>query len=181
MVMRHENIPTVAIIVYNGKRLWNPSNIPMYPNYPEYYHQIKLPFICEFIDVGETFNEKDFAEIDNVTAYALLLMKYIFEPKQLKKHYSAARDALLSIPKEECTRLIQQTLVYLTKYTKTEERAEFMDYVTFKDVFSEPSLYDVLEEEYINAHKDEWKAEGVAEGKAEGRLEGKKNAIVENC
>lgn len=47
-----------------------------------------------------------------------------------------------------------------------------MDYVTHRDVYGEPSLYEVLEKEYVDAHKDAWKAEGVQAGIQEGLQQG---------
>ncbi len=43
-----------------------------------------------------------------------------------------------------------------------------MDYVTHQDVYGTPSLYDVLEKEYVDAHKDEWREEGIKEGIEKG-------------
>ena len=42
------NIPTVAIIVYNGAEKWNPLEKPLFKDYPAYFHKIGLPFIVEF-------------------------------------------------------------------------------------------------------------------------------------
>ena len=119
MVLKQENIPTVVLIIYNGELEWNPKKEPMFPDYPPYYHQIGLPFICEFIDVGKAFDEEKTEDLDGATIFALLLMKHAFSPEILKKKYYKARDALLSIPKEERTDLIKKTILYLPNKSKS--------------------------------------------------------------
>ena len=43
MVRNQKNIPTIAIVLYNGKDPWRIEKETMFPNYPEYYHKIGLP------------------------------------------------------------------------------------------------------------------------------------------
>lgn len=54
-----------------------------------------------------------------------------------------------------------------------------MDFVTHRDVYGEPSLYEVLEKEYVDAHKDEWKSEGIKEGVEEGIEKGVNKGLRE--
>lgn len=177
MVIRHDNIPTVAIIVYNGKEAWRPTATPMFSDYPEYYHRIGLPFICEFIDVGQTLSQNAIKSIDAETAFALLMMKYAFEPAGLKDLRDDAHRIFFEIPQKERTSLIRKTMLYLTAVKRPEDKEEFMDFVTHRDVYGEPSLYEVLEKEYVEAHKDEWKAEGVRSGFQEGIEKGIEKGI----
>ena len=55
MFRNQKNIPTVAIVLYNGKDPFRIENEVMYPNYPEYDHKIGLPFLLEVVDVSEIF------------------------------------------------------------------------------------------------------------------------------
>lgn len=45
-------------------------------------------------------------------------------------------------------------------------------------LYGEPSLYEVLEKEYVDAHKDEWKSEGIKEGVEEGIEKGVKKGVA---
>ncbi len=177
MVIRHDNIPTVAIVVYNGKEAWHPTETPIYSDYPEYYHRIGLPFICEFIDVGQALTQHAIKNIDAETAFALLIMKYVFEPEGLKNLRNDAHRIFFEISPKERTSLVRKTMLYLTAVKSPKDKEEFMDFVTHRDVYGEPSLYEVLEKEYVDAHKDEWKAEGVKEGVEKGMEEGLEKGI----
>lgn len=55
MFRNQKNIPTVAIVLYNEKDPFHIEKEVMYPNYPEYYHKIGLPFLLEVVDVSEIF------------------------------------------------------------------------------------------------------------------------------
>ncbi len=179
MVIRHDNIPTVAIILYNGRETWRPTEMPMFSDYPEYYHRISLPFICEFIDVGQALSQNAIKSIDAESAFALLMMKYAFEPEGLKDLRDDAHRIFFEIPQKERTSLVRKTMLYLTAVKRPEDKEEFMDFVTHRDVYGEPSLYEVLEKEYVDAHKDEWKAEGVKAGFQEGMGKGIRKGIQE--
>ncbi len=172
MVIRHDNIPTVAIILYNGREAWRPTEVPMFSDYPEYYHRIGLPFICEFIDAGSVIFRNAVEDIDAETAFALLIMKYAFEPAGLENLRRDAQRVFFEIPQKERAILVRKTMLYLTAVKRPEDKEEFMDYVTHRDVYGEPSLYEVLEKEYVDAHKDAWKAEGVQAGIQEGLQQG---------
>ncbi|SHK70122.1 Putative transposase, YhgA-like, partial [Fibrobacter intestinalis] len=52
MAKNQRNIPTVAIVFYNGRESWNLENKTMFPNYPKYYRNIGLPFRLELVDIG---------------------------------------------------------------------------------------------------------------------------------
>lgn len=70
-------------------------------------------------------------------------------------------------------------MLYLTAVKRPEDKEEFMDFVTHRDVYGEPSLYEVLEKEYVDAHKDEWKSEGIKEGVEEGIEKGVNKGLRE--
>lgn len=82
------------------------------------------------------------------------------------------------IPQKERTTLIRKTMLYLTAVKRPEDKEEFMDFVTHRDVYGEPSLYEVLEKEYVDAHKAKWKSEGIKEGVEEGIEKGVKKGVA---
>ncbi|MFA6624135.1 MAG: hypothetical protein WCS54_08510, partial [Fibrobacteraceae bacterium] len=51
--------PVVAIVIYNGRDAWNPSRLQPYPDYPEYFRDIGLPFKLEFVNVGVEIKSED--------------------------------------------------------------------------------------------------------------------------
>ncbi len=104
--------------------------------------------------------------------------KYAFEPDGLKDLREDAHRIFFEIPQKERTTLIRKTMLYLTAVKRPEDKEEFMDFVTHRDVYGEPSLYEVLEKEYVDAHKAEWKSEGIKEGVEEGIEKGVKKGVA---
>ena len=90
MFRNQKNIPTVAIVLYNGKDLFRIEKEVMYPNYPEYYHKIGLPFLLEVVDVSEIFEDLEIPQISPKIALALVALKYVFNGEKLKKHLKPA-------------------------------------------------------------------------------------------
>ena len=84
MFRKMQNIPTVAIIIYNGTSSWKSFEKAMFPDYPAYFHKIGLPFICEFINVGSSFDTEELASFDPQTAIAIVAMKYAFDGTALE-------------------------------------------------------------------------------------------------
>ena len=85
MVRNQKNIPTVAVVLYNGKDPWHIEKETMFPNYPEYYHKIGLPFLLEIIDVSDIFEDVEIPQISPKIALALVALKYVFNGENLKK------------------------------------------------------------------------------------------------
>ena len=56
----------------------------MFPNYPEYYHRIGLPFILEVVDVSDIFSEDEISNISPKIALALVALKYVFSGENSK-------------------------------------------------------------------------------------------------
>ena len=56
----------------------------MFPNYPEYYHRIGLPFILEVVDISDIFSEDEISKISPKIALALVALKYVFLETNLK-------------------------------------------------------------------------------------------------
>lgn len=148
MVRRQKNIPTVAIVVYNGKDSWKVEKEVMFPNYPEYYHKIGLPFILEVVDVRDIFNENEISQISPKMAVALVALKYIFSGEELKKHLFPTIARLKSIPREEAEDFLAQTYVYLKGWFNDKEREIFkMDFLKCSQVYGYKSIAEAEEEE----------------------------------
>lgn len=88
--------------------------------------------------------------------------KYAFEPDGLKDLREDAHRIFFEIPQKERTTLIRKTMLYLTAVKRPEDKEGFMDFVTHRDVYGEPSLYEVLEKGV---------KKGVAKGLREGKLQ----------
>lgn len=114
MVRNQKNIPTIAIVLYNGLDSWKIEKEVMFPNYPEYYHRIGLPFILEVVDVSDIFSEDEISKISPKIALALVALKYVFSGEKLKKYLKPAIAGLKSLPREEAEDFLIQTFVYLT-------------------------------------------------------------------
>ena len=84
MVRNQKNIPTIAIVLYNGQDSWKFEKQVMFPNYPEYYHKIGLPFILEVVDVSDIFSDDEISKISPKIALALVALKYVFSGDKLK-------------------------------------------------------------------------------------------------
>jgi hypothetical protein len=181
MVLKQDNIPTVALILYNGKRPWDPFAEPMFPDYPEYYHQIKLPMIVEFIDVGKDFDEEQARALDPATVFALIIMKHAFSTEGLEKYYASARNVLMEISQEERIALIQQSLLYLSEILRPTDKEFFMDYVTHQEVFGEPSLYEVLQKEGMEQGLQKGMEKGIEKGMQKGIEEGMAKGLREGA
>lgn len=69
MEQKSPGIPMVAIVVYNGKERWNSLPTP-YPDYPEYFREVGLPFRVEFIDIGTEISAEEYRKvIEEVIVY----------------------------------------------------------------------------------------------------------------
>lgn len=148
MVRRQKNIPTVAIVLYNGKTPWKIDKEVMYPNYPEYYHKIGLPFILEVVDVSDIFNDNEIPQISPKIALALVALKYVFSGDNLKRHLKPAIAGLKSLPREEAEDFLSQTYIYLKAWFKGDAKEQFkMDFLKCSEVYGYKSIAEVEEEE----------------------------------
>ena len=149
MVRDQKNIPTVAIVLYNGKDPWKIGNTVMFPNYPEYYHKIGLPFILELVDVGDIFSDDEISQISPKIALALVALKYVFSGEKLKKFLKPAIAGLKSLPHAEAEEFLSKTYVYLKKWFKGEAKDQFkMDFKKCSEVYGYKSIAEVEEEEF---------------------------------
>ena len=148
MVRNQKNIPTIAIVLYNGKDFWKIEKEVMFPNYPEYYHRIGLPFILEVVDISDIFNEDEISKISPKIALALVALKYVFSGEKLKKYLKPAIAGLKSLPKEEAEDFLAQTFIYLKYWFKGEAQEQFkMDFKKCSEVYGYKSIAEVEEEE----------------------------------
>jgi len=160
MVRNQKNIPTVAIVLYNGKDAWRVKRETMFPNYPEYYHRIGLPFLLEVVDVREIYRDEEIPQISPKIALALVALKYVFTGENLEKHLRAAMAGLKSLPREEAEDFLSQTFIYLKQWFKGDAREQFkMDFLKCSQVYGYKSIAEVEEEEL--AERDREKAKGL--------------------
>ena len=160
MVRNQKNIPTVAVVLYNGKDPWHIEKETMFPNYPEYYHKIGLPFLLEVIDVSDIFEDKEIPQISPKIALALVALKYIFNGEKLKNHLKSAIEGLKSRPREEAEDFLSQTFIYLRQWIKGDAKEQFkMDFKKCSEVYGYKSIAEVEEEELaekIESRDNEW-------------------------
>ena len=155
MVRDQKNIPTVAIVLYNGTESWKIGKTTMFPNYPEYYHKIGLPFILEVVDVSDIFNDEEIPLISPKIALALVALKYVFSEEKLKKYLKPAIAGLKSLPREEAEDFLSKTYVYLKKWFKGDAKEQFkMDFKKCSEVYGYKSIAEVEEEEAIDRVRD---------------------------
>ena len=148
MVRNQKNIPTVAIVLYNGKDPWHFERETMFPNYPEYYHRIGLPFLLEIVDVRDIFKDEEISQISPKIALALVALKYVFTGENLENHLKAAMAGLKSLPREEAEDFLSQTFVYLRKWIKDDVKEQLkMDFKKCSEVYDYKSIAEVEEEE----------------------------------
>ena len=160
MVRNQKNIPTIAIVLYNGQDSWKIEKEVMFPNYPEYYHKIGLPFILEVVDVSDIFSENEISKISPKIALALVALKYVFSGEKLKKYLKPAIAGLKSLPKGEAEDFLAQTFIYLKQWFKGDAREQFrMDFLKCSEVYGYKSIAEVEEEEL--AERDKEKARGL--------------------
>ena len=149
MVRNQKNIPTVAIVIYNGKDPWHIEKEVMYPDYPEYFHKIGLPFILEVVNVNDVFNESEISQISPKMAIALVALKYIFSGDKLKEHLFPIIKRLKSLPPIEAEDFLAQTYVYLKQWINDEDREIFkMDFLKCSQVYGYKSIAEAEEEEF---------------------------------
>ena len=160
MFRNQKNIPTVAIVLYNGKVPWHVEKEVMYPNYPEYYHKIGLPFLLEVVDVSDIFEDEEIPQISPKIALALVALKYVFNGEKLKRHLKAAMAGLTSLPRDEAEDFLSQTFVYLKQWFNGDAKEQFkMDFKKCSEVYGYKSIAEVEEEELaekIAARDRDW-------------------------
>lgn len=119
------NIPTVAIVVYNGDDKWNPFEDPNfnrpYPEYPDYFNRVGYPFVCEFIDVGFEIDAADFMAAD-----PQLVLRYAFQPSE-RSRFLEALQAFKKLGRQGALDFIKEVYVYLRNVIPAKDKENFMD------------------------------------------------------
>ena len=168
MVKTQKNIPTVAIVFYNGRERWNLDVRTMFPDYPAYYHRIGLPFVLELVDIGDSFSTNEIRDISPKIALALVAMKYVFHGEKMQSHLRTAVKMLKELPREEAESFLTQTFLYLKKLLPQEEKEEFqMDFVKTSEAYGYETIAEA-EEKALAAKYEEGVDFGVEKGRDEG-------------
>ena len=160
------NIPTVAIVVYNGDDKWNPFEDPNfnrpYPEYPDYFNRVGYPFVCEFIDVGFEIDAADFMAADPQLVLALVAMRYAFQPSE-RSRFLEALQAFKKLGRQGALDFIKEVYVYLRNVIPAKDKENFMD----------------TEEAYANKGNMSIHEADVEEGREEGRKEEREKIAAE--
>lgn len=137
-----KGIPSVAIILYNGKDNWDP--LKKLQAYPKELQRYLLPFKCILLNVKEVSDESLNGFGARLAAF-ICAMKYIWNPDNSRETFSKVLDRIhRELPKSEALDLLYQMDVYLKGWL----RANFME--AFKMDFVRPNyktVGDVLREE----------------------------------
>ena len=164
MVKTQKNIPTVAIVFYNGRERWNLDVRTMFPDYPAYYHRIGLPFVLELVDIGDSFSTNEIRDISPKIALALVAMKYVFHGEKMQSHLCTAVKMLKELPRDEAESFLTQTFLYLKKLLPQEEKEEFqMDFVKTSEAYGYETIAEA-EEKALAAKYEEGVGFGVEKG-----------------
>ena len=164
MVKTQKNIPTVAIVFYNGRERWNLDVRTMFPDYPAYYHRIGLPFVLELVDIGDSFSTNEIRDISPKIALALVAMKYVFHGEKMQSHLRTAVKMLKELPRDEAESFLTQTFLYLKKLLPQEEKEEFqMDFVKTSEAYGYETIAEA-EEKALAAKYEEGVGFGVEKG-----------------
>ena len=171
MFRKMENIPTVALIIYNGKYTWNPVSNSMYPEYPAYFHKVGLPFICEFLDVGDSFDLEELKNLDSKAHLAILAMKYAFSGADVGQYLLPAIRAFLEKHPKDQKALVGEIMIYLRETLPKKDKEHIMDLISTKEAYGYETIAD--------AERAEAEARGMAIGLAEGVSQGITQGITQ--
>ncbi|SKA05971.1 conserved hypothetical protein (putative transposase or invertase), partial [Fibrobacter intestinalis] len=171
------NIPTVAIVFYNGRESWNLENKTMFPNYPKYYQNIGLPFRLELVDIGNALDSEEIGKLSPKIALALVAMKYVFHSEAMHAHLQTAIRTLKELPREEAESFITETFIYLKALIPSEEKEELkMDFIKTSEAYGYETIAEA-EEKALAAKYEEGRSEGREEGVGIGMERGREEGI----
>ena len=177
MVKNQRNIPTVAIVFYNGRESWELDVKTMFPDYPEYYHRIGLPFVLEVVDIGDSFSTNEIRDISPKIALALVAMKYVFHSEAMHAHLQTAIRTLKELPREEAESFITETFIYLKALIPSKEKEELkMDFIKTSEAYGYETIADA-EEKALAAKYEEGVGIGVEKGIGIGLERGRSEGI----
>ncbi|MGM9983978.1 MAG: Rpn family recombination-promoting nuclease/putative transposase [Fibrobacter intestinalis] len=177
MAKNQRNIPTVAIVFYNGRESWNLENKTMFPNYPKYYRNIGLPFRLELVDIGNAFDSEEIGKLSPKIALALVAMKYVFHSEAMHAHLQTAIRTLKELPRAEAESFITETFIYLKALIPSEEKEELkMDFIKTSEAYGYETIADA-EEKALAAKYEEGVGIGVEKGIGIGLERGRSEGI----
>ena len=177
MAKNQRNIPTVAIVFYNGRESWNLENKTMFPNYPKYYRNIGLPFRLELVDIGNAFDPEEIGKLSPKIALALVAMKYVFHSKAMHAHLQTAIRTLKELPRTEAESFITETFIYLKALIPSKEKEELkMDFIKTSEAYGYETIADA-EEKALAAKYEEGVGIGVEKGIGIGLERGRSEGI----
>ena len=177
MAKNQRNIPTVAIVFYNGRESWNLENKTMFPNYPKYYRNIGLPFRLELVDIGNAFDPEEIGKLSPKIALALVAMKYVFHSEAMHAHLQTAIRTLKELPRAEAESFITETFIYLKALIPSKEKEELkMDFIKTSEAYGYETIAE-SEEKALAAKYEEGRSEGREEGVGIGMERGREEGI----
>ncbi|WP_159433334.1 Rpn family recombination-promoting nuclease/putative transposase [Fibrobacter sp. UWEL] len=124
-----KGIPSVAIILYNGKDDWNP--LEKLDDYPDVLRDIVLPFKGVFVDVDDVPDETCIEKFSPRLGAFIVALKYSRDPEAHKDVFKKVLDRIGTPKKVDGTLdLVASIDVYLNGWlSKTFEEELKMDFV----------------------------------------------------
>ena len=172
IVKNQKNVPTIAIVFYNGKDRWKLDAKTMFPQYPKYYHKIGLPFVFELVDLGDALDAESIKNLSAKMTLALLAMNYAFHGENKGVHLREAVKQLAAMPKDEAGRFLDETFLYLKRWLNSTQKEELrMDFITASEAYGYETIVEAEEKE-LTAKYEEGRDEGIGIGMERGREEG---------
>ena len=125
----YKGLPSIAIIIYNGKENWNPLK-NLYANCPKELQRLLLPFKCIMLDVGDISDEQ-LDDFNARLAAFIAALKYVRSPDENKIVFDKIMKRVQKeIPKVEALDLLLQMNVYLQGWLKENYKEAFdMDFI----------------------------------------------------
>ena len=167
-----KGIPSVAIILYNGKDNWNP--LKKLKAYPRELQRYLLPFKCILLNVKD-ISDPELDGFGARLAAFICAMKYIWNPEGSRGTFKKVLERVRKdLPESDALDLLLQMDVYLKGWLKVN----FME--AFKMDFVRPNyktVGDALREQEEAAKKaahERGERIGRAEGERIGRAEGER-------
>ncbi len=122
-------IPSIAIILYNGKENWDPLK-ELYAQSPKELQRLMLPFQCIMLDVNNVSDE----ELDGFNARLAAFigsLKYVRDPESKRELFKRIIERVLEeLPKQDALDLLHQMDVYLGHWLIENFKEAFrMDFV----------------------------------------------------
>ena len=120
-----KGIPSIAIILYNGKESWNPLEKLNY--YPDVLRDIVLPFKGIFVDVEGIADEVCLEKFSPRLGAFIIALKYA---RELEPHRGIFKNALERLDLEKDLDLVASIDVYLRRWISKNFKEVFkMDFV----------------------------------------------------